>query len=383
MPVKFLDQKLQGVNERALPTNSVGFNALEGLYFPDLGAIARIPGKFLLQKFDAPVWSIYQFWTPYGIIVGLFQFEDDLGTDPWRIDDWRPSFDPFGFPEIPIDIPVIPGASACVSRILMESVKVYDSFNPPVFHLENVYLKDDTCIVPLPTLSPETPSGIFNGSGKRCIWETDETEIPITFTDGGQFSYNQSTAVLESITLDPPVPLFDYAPLPALPIAPQVFNAFGGVSRTLVRETIRQRVATFPPDPVTGSGGIRLDTTLTLQYSKGIIDIADFVDLDDTSIALLALKIEIAVEGLSPQIVYYPLVLEPGESVIEVDPNTFAPAENVIQTCQNHNIFGIRVACSNPSGNPLDNALRGLRSANTLVITDLVMVVHRRICTYV
>lgn len=76
---------LSGVNERA---NKVDLSTqelvlIEGTYPALSGQQVKLPGKALLAKFDEAVYGIHQFWTPYGYGNNLYQFNGNIGIDPW------------------------------------------------------------------------------------------------------------------------------------------------------------------------------------------------------------------------------------------------------------------------------------------------------------
>lgn len=76
---------LAGVNERAYLTDvkPPESTLLEGLFPEFAGLQSRIYGKRTLAQYTESIYGIYQFWTPLGYGVGLYQFEGTVDFGYW------------------------------------------------------------------------------------------------------------------------------------------------------------------------------------------------------------------------------------------------------------------------------------------------------------
>lgn len=88
-----------GVNERDRDTELPGeqYSSLSGVFPEFAGLQSRIWGKRLHQKFDGAVYGIFQFWTPLGYGVGLYQFSNLVDNGYVDRGFWLPPLSNFDF----------------------------------------------------------------------------------------------------------------------------------------------------------------------------------------------------------------------------------------------------------------------------------------------
>lgn len=216
---------IAGVNERTYLTelSSQEYTFQEGLFPEFAGLQSRLWGKRVLQKYVESIYGIYQFWTPLGYGVGLYQFDGSLDFGYWLTPTSAFDLTP---PLLGIDL----------------AGYTLDEFGLPYGSNFGIST-DNTCVLsfleggtdhsscaPAPTnvSTPDDSNGGPAGQGKKCSNEVVETDYDLADFTSLQESAGYSNTAVQVENRDncrnpadgqnPPCVNFPPLPLPLLPI---------------------------------------------------------------------------------------------------------------------------------------------------------------------
>lgn len=159
-----------GINERELDVElpPEQYSAQQGLFPEFAGLQSRLWGKRTLTKFANSVYSIYQFWSPYGYGAGLYQFNTTLDYGIWLTPTTEIETALLSNPALSVD-----GGGFTVDNFGYGYGSNFGYSDPNVCGL--VFAAGGTqqisCILePAPVSTPDDRNGGPAGQGRHCKW---------------------------------------------------------------------------------------------------------------------------------------------------------------------------------------------------------------------
>lgn len=282
-----------GVNERVYLTElpPEQYSSLIGLFPEFTGLQSRLFGKRVLKKYDNPIYSIYQTWTPYGYGVGLYQFTGEIDFGYWLTPTTK--FD-LGLPSLGIDLGGMTlddfgnpygsqfdysGQNACVISFLTGST-------------------DHTACAPAPTNvgTPNDTNGGPAGQGKKCtnqevVDDFDLSDLTISQIVGGVNNnvpiYDVDNCRNPADGLNPPCVAFPPIPAP-IQAGPTLSYATQTINGVLLSSKSFHTFCVFVPATnaiCTFRAAAAQDQTIS--NNKITINLTPLLDLNPESITLV------------------------------------------------------------------------------------------------
>lgn len=106
MSESVLQNKFGGINQRVLRTEALDFSSFDGTFPLNVGIQTRSYGKATLQRFNNPVQAIFQFFTPQGYGVGIYQTNNSVDLSPWLLGQYNFPLNSDGSIDNPTTLPV-------------------------------------------------------------------------------------------------------------------------------------------------------------------------------------------------------------------------------------------------------------------------------------
>lgn len=215
-----------GINQRdrdvELPPSQ--YSLIQGTFPEFAGLQSRLWGKRTLAKYSGAIYSIYQFWSPYGYGIGLYQFTSEMDYGTWLTPTTEIETALLPNPSLSVD-----GGNFTVNEFGYGYGANFSYANPNVCGLifTSTGTEQINCISePAPVSIPDDHNGGPAGQGRKCRWVT--TGIPISLDTYVISAVYGDTGPQDIIIGTGPPIIVPLPAIPTVPYAPEIGPPWGG-----------------------------------------------------------------------------------------------------------------------------------------------------------